>query len=155
MIARTGIPESSRSGFPWSFGRCVRPSVYLVCPSVRPSVRCLSRCTSDECIAVWPRSEGSLTDYHLVFMVFEVLLNHLAASPLSVRLSPPPSSHRTFSLRPRRRRRRRRRRRCPLAPTRGPKGRKSARDEEERCERATRTTNRRGRRGVTRGGREE
>lgn len=103
----------------------VRPSVCLsdcltVCLSVRSSVRCLLQRTSDECIAVWPRSEGSLTDYHLVFMVFEVLLNHLATSLLRVRLPAPPLPQYPSSPSPS----------PPLAPTwrtRGPKGRKSAR----------------------------
>lgn len=110
----------------------VRPSVCLtVCLSVRSSVRCLPQRTSDECITVWPRPEGSLTDYHLVFMVFEVLLNHLAAFLLRVRLpAPPPSSN--VPPRPRHRRRWRRH---------GVHGdrREENRRDEERCEQATRT----------------
>lgn len=108
----------------------VRPSVGR---SVGRSVRCLPQRTSDECIAVWPRPEGSLTDYHLVFMVFEVLLNHLAASLLRVRLpSFPPSP--SVPSRPRCRRRWRRH-----GVHRGTVGKENRRDE-ERCERATRTS---------------
>jgi len=124
---RSSVCPSNRS----SVHPSVRSSVCLsVCLSVRTSVRsfirsfvrCLLQRTSDECIAVWPRPEGSLTDYHLVFMVFEVLLNHLAASLLRVRLPsfPPLDPERSLSPSPS----------PPLAPTRrtrGPKGRKSAR----------------------------
>lgn len=108
--------------------------------SVRPSVRsfiCLSVCLSVVCCprTLWTSAspsgpgEGSLTDYHLVFMVFEVLLKHLAASPLRVRLNPFPAfplipllcmTPRRTSPPPS----------PPLAPTRRtrrPKGRKSAR----------------------------
>jgi len=119
----------------------VRLSVCLsVCLSVRTSgrsfirsfVRCRLQRTSDECIAVWPRPEGSLTDYHLVFMVFEVLLNHLAASLLHVRLPSFPPSTPNVPSRPRRRRRWRRH---------GVHGdrREENRRDEERCERTTRT----------------
>lgn len=100
----------------FAVGARVRRSSLPVClsirlsvrPSVGRSVRCLPQRTSDECIAVWPRPEGSLTDYHLVFMVFEVLLNHLAASLLRVRLPSFPPSSPNVPSRPRCRRRWRR-----------------------------------------------
>lgn len=63
-----------------------------VCRSVRLPVVCPSALRTSASPS--GPDERSLTDYHLVFMVFEVLLNHLAASPrVRVRLKPvPPSS---------------------------------------------------------------